>query len=175
MGDGAKIGHFNVCKGLDRLSIGEQSIISTMNWITGVPVSTTEFYQHQKNRNPSLYLGKHSAITNRHYIDCTDEIRIGNFTTIAGIGSQFLTHSINLKESIQDCDSISIGNYCFVGTNSVLLPGSSLGNNCILSASSLLNKKYNKNFFMYGGVPARPICELAHDMKYFSRTIGFVK
>lgn len=175
MEDGAKIGHLNFCKGLHCLHMAEQSIISTFNWITGMPRNNKVFFLHRTNRNPSLYIGKHSAITTRHYIDCTDEIRIGDYTTVAGLHSQLLTHSINLYESRQDCHPISIGNYCFVGTNSVFLPGSSLGNYTILAASSLLNKQFSKEFVLLGGVPAKPIQDLSHqEIKYFSRETGFI-
>lgn len=174
MGEGAMIGHLNVCKGIHILCMGDQSIISNLNWITGMPVGNKVFFLHKKSRNPVLYLGRHSAITTRHYVDCTDEIRIGDYTTIAGIGSQFLTHSIDLYESRQDCNPVTIGDYCFVGTKSVLLPGSSLGNYSVLAASSLLNKKYNKEFVLIGGVPAKLIGSLPENMKYFSRKEGYV-
>ncbi|MBP6185701.1 MAG: hypothetical protein KA479_12230 [Saprospiraceae bacterium] len=174
MNEGARIGHLNICKGLNNLWMGEQSTISTLNWITGFSIRGVRFFRHKEKRDPSLRLGHHSAITNRHYIDCSDEIRIGDFTTVAGIGSQFLTHSINLMESIQDCSPITIGSYCFIGTNSVLLPGSALGNYCVLSASSLLNKKMVDEYILVGGVPAKPIQNLPRDMKYFSRDRGFV-
>jgi len=174
MGPNAQIGHFNTCKGLKEMIMGQETTISTMNWITGLSIREKKFFKHRKDRDPSLYLGDHSAITNRHYIDCTDRIRVGKFTTIAGIGSQFLTHSINLLEAHQDCTPISIGDYCFVGTNCVFLPGSSLGNYSVLSASSLLNRKFSEEYILIGGIPARPIKELPKDMGYFRREKGFI-
>lgn len=174
MGPHASIGHLNICKGLKDMILGEESIISSMNWITGLPTRANDFFKHSTGRNPSLYLGDHSAITTRHYIDCTDQISVGKFTTIAGLNSQFLTHSINLMGSYQDCSPITIGDFCFVGTNSVVLPGSSLGNNSVLSASSLLNKKFSEDYLLIGGIPARPIKTLPKDMGYFHREKGFV-
>lgn len=173
MGTGAYIGHLNMCKGLDLLKINEYGIIENLNWITGMPMSKP-FFRHQKKRNPSLVIKKHAAITSRHFIDCTDKITIGQFTTIAGYRSQLLTHSIDLTESKQDCAPISIGKYCFVGTGCVILPGSSIGNYCVLGGLSLLNKNYQDEYILYGGVPAIKIKELEYKNKYFQRLIGFV-
>ena len=49
--------------------------------------------------------------TKYHHFDCTSNIHIGKFTTIAGYHSQFLTHSIDLYENRQDSNSILIGDY----------------------------------------------------------------
>ena len=172
---GAVIGNFNVCRGVELLHMGERSIISRMNWITGMPRSQSKFFLHKKDRHPSLRLGAHSAITSSHYLDCTDEIRIGEFTTIAGLSTQFLTHSIDLYESRQDCQPISIGDYCFVGTRSVLLPGAALGDYNVLAAASLLNKKFVRKQVLIGGVPAKVLKYLPiAKVKYFSRTDGFI-
>ena len=173
LGARTQIGHLNICKGLKLLKLEENSIINNLNWITGMQIGKNHFL-HREDRNPCLILGPHAAITNRHIIDCTDTITIGQFTTIAGFGSQLLTHSIDLVESIQDCAPISIGSYCFVGTDNVILPGSSIGNYCILSAKSLLNKPYQKDKILYGGVPAVEIKEIKDNLKYFSRTSGFI-
>jgi len=69
---------------------------------------------------------------------------------------------------------VRIGDYCFVGTNSVLLGGSALPDFCVLGAKSLLNKTFTETYQLYGGVPARPIQKLSPDCKYFQRTKGFV-
>jgi acetyltransferase-like isoleucine patch superfamily enzyme len=106
-------------------------------------------------------------------IDCTDSIKIGNFSTIAGYYSQLLTHSINLRISRQECSTITIGDYCFIGTNCVILPGSMIPNFSILGACSLLNRKYEEEYFLYSGVPAKPIKKL-NDYQFFLRSSGVV-
>jgi carbonic anhydrase/acetyltransferase-like protein (isoleucine patch superfamily) len=69
---------------------------------------------------------------------------------------------------------VRIGDYCFVGTNSVLLGGGALPDFCVLGAKSLLNKAFTETYQLYGGVPAQPIQKLSPDCKYFLRTEGFV-
>jgi acetyltransferase-like isoleucine patch superfamily enzyme len=121
-----------------------------------------------------LILGEHAAITNRHLIDCTDRVTIGKFTTIAGFQSQLLSHSIDIEKNRQDSKPICIGDYCFLGTNCVLLGGSALPDYSVLGAKSLLNKAHMETHRLYGGVPAKPLKELARDLAYFKRTEGFV-
>jgi carbonic anhydrase/acetyltransferase-like protein (isoleucine patch superfamily) len=69
---------------------------------------------------------------------------------------------------------VRVGDYCFVGTNCVLLGGSALPDFCVLGAKSLLNKSLTESYYLYGGVPARPIEKLSPDCEYFRRATGFV-
>jgi acetyltransferase-like isoleucine patch superfamily enzyme len=172
----ARIGHLNVFKGLKKVEIREHSSIGNLNWVTGFPVSSTGHFAHVQERVPSLLLGEHSAITNRHLIDCTASFSMGKFTTFAGFRSQVLTHSIDLKSCRQDAQPIKIGDYCFVGTNCILLPGSILPSRSVLAANSvLINNALQNELVLYGGNPAIKIKELNKEKyKYFDRTIGFV-
>lgn len=175
MEKGCKIGHFTVAIHLDLLLMQENATISRSNWITGFPTSSkSKHFQHQKNRKCELIIGKESAITKHHHIDCTNQIKIGDYTTIAGYYSQFLTHSINIYESRQDSAPISIGDYCFVSTNSVILGGSCLPSYSVLGAKSLLNKEYKEEYHLYGGSPAKKIKGIPNTAAYFQRQKGFI-
>ena len=175
MKEHSKIGHFTFCNNIDGLELGEYARIGTFNYITGLTIKNRKFFMHRTDRKCLLEIGKHSAITSRHFIDCTDRVKVGEFTTIAGIRSQIFTHSINIKENIQDCKAIEIGSYCFMGTNSTILPGSKLPDYSVLGAGSVLNKSYEEEFTLYGGVPAAVIKNMSKDdTEYFNRTTGFV-
>lgn len=175
MEEGSVIGHLNVVINLERLILGRKSSIARSNWITGFPENTDSLhFKHQRNRRGELIIGNDSAITKHHHIDCTNQVLIGKYVTIAGYYSQFLTHSINIQNNIQDSKPIIIGDYCFVGTNSVLLGGAKLPNYSVLGAKSLLNKAHIKEYMLYGGVPAKPVSEISEDAKYFKRKNGFV-
>ncbi len=79
----------------------------------------------------------------------------------------------DIKENRQTSRPISIGDYCFVGSNSVLLGGAALLNYWVLGAKLLLNKSYTQTYRLYGGVPAR-VQFLSPDCGYFNRRQGFV-
>ena len=174
MAEGSSIGTATVCKGVDLLHLKAHATIGRGNWITGFPLGPLPHFAHQPDRRPELILGEHSAITNRHLIDCTNLVTIGRFTTFAGFHSQIVSHSIDLDENRQSSEPVRIGDYCFVGTNSVLLGGSALPDYSVLGAKSLLNKAYQETHRLYAGVPARPVQELSPELAYFRRTSGFV-
>jgi hypothetical protein len=174
MEENSRIGHLTLCKNIDLLYLGTRAIIGQLNWITGFPSGSSRHFAHQPDRRPELILGAHAGISSRHLIDCTARVRIGAFATVAGFRSQFVTHSIDLEVGRQSSEPIEIGEYSFVGTDSVILGGSSLPHHSVLGAKSLLNKKWDAPFHLYGGVPARPLQELSHEMEYFRRKEGFV-
>lgn len=145
MASGARISSFSVAVNLDSVVLGEHASIGRGNWITGFKGGTSSrHFAHQLHRRSELKLGDHSAITKYHHIDATHCISIGPFTTIAGYGSQFLSHSIDLQYNRQHSEPITIGAYCFVGTSCIILGGSALPDYSVLGALSLLNKPHNE-------------------------------
>ena len=174
MEEGSAIGTATVCKGIDLLHLKAHAIIGRGNWITGFPLGASRHFAQQTDRRPELIVGEHSAITNRHLLDCTNSVTIGRFTTFGGFHSQIISHSIDLEQNRQSSKPVRVGDYCFVGTNCVLLGGSTLPDFSVLGAKSLLNKSFTDTYQLYGGVPAQPIKSLSRDCKYFQRTEGFV-
>jgi serine acetyltransferase len=49
---------------------------------------------------------------------------------------------------------ISVGDYVYIGTRSIILPGVHIGNNCIIAAGAVVTKDVPDNSVV-GGVPAR--------------------
>ena len=174
MEEGATIGHLTLCKNISLLHLKAHTSIGNGNWITGFPQKPSHHFTTETDRRPELIIGAHSAITHRHLIDCTNSVTIGKFTTFAGFQSQILTHTIDLAQNRQASAPVSIGDYCFVGTNCVLLAGSALPDFSVLGAKSLLNKSFTETYNLYGGVPARAVRELPPEFAYFHRSEGFV-
>jgi len=170
------IGHLTVCVHLDRVELREHATLGRGNWVTGFPSGTdSPHFRGEPGRRSELILEEHSAMTNRHLIDATSPVLIGRFTTVAGFQSQILTHSIDLVTCRQASAPVSIGAYCFVGTNCVILGGSNLPERSVLGAKSLLNKSFDTPLQLYGGVPARAVKSLPPDAAYFMRVNGFVE
>ncbi len=174
MDAGARIGHGTVCKGVSLLRMEEQTHLGNGNWITGFPDGAKGYFQHAQNRRPELILRRHSSITNRHIVDATDSIEIGEFTTVAGFRSQLLTHSIDLQRNRQDAAPISIGARCFLGTGVIVLGGATLPERSVLGALSLLRTAESEPCGLYSGVPAKRVKDLEPDSAYFHREQGHV-
>jgi acetyltransferase-like isoleucine patch superfamily enzyme len=170
----SQIGTLTVCRGLDLVQLKANAAIGKANWVTGHPTGDRNHFTHQPDRRSELIMGEHSAITNRHLIDCTNSVTIGAFSVFAGFRSQILTHSVDLENSRQSSAPIVIGEYCFTGTNCVLLGGSSLPDHSVLGAKSLLNKPYSEPYWLYAGIPARAVKPLSADMGFFKRRAGII-
>lgn len=174
LGTGARIGHMTVCRRLDLVELGPYSTIGQWNWITGTSADDPHYYQHMSGRRAQLVMGPHSAITSRHYIDCVESVTIGAYATVAGIRSQFFTHSLDIEQSRQSAQPIKIGAYTMIGTGSTLLPGACVPDRAVLGAGSIVTGPLTESFYLYAGAPARPVRKLSPTLKYFDRTHGHI-
>lgn len=88
-------------------------------------------------------------------------IYIGYGTWIASNVSIITTnHSIyNLNEHVTPKD-VKLGKYCWVGTNSVILPGVELGSHTIVGAGSVVTKSFPEGKCVIVGNPARKIKDI---------------
>lgn len=174
MGPGSRIGHGTVCVHLDEVRLEDRARVGRLNWITGFPGRGGGCFTHQPGRVSRLRMERQAAITNRHLIDCTSEVSVGAFATVAGFRSQLLSHSIDLARNRQDSAPIEIGERCFVGTGCIVLGGARLPACSVLGAGSVLNKAHEETHTLYAGQPARAVKALDPEARYFKRERGYV-
>jgi len=88
-------------------------------------------------------------------------VEIGNHVAIAG-GTEFITHDGAIwcfRDEIKDGDifgKIKVGNNVFIGNNCVLLPNTTIGDNCIIGIGSIVRGQFPKNSVIIGN-PAKVI------------------
>jgi acetyltransferase-like isoleucine patch superfamily enzyme len=88
-------------------------------------------------------------------------ITIGNNVYITA-GCAFITHdggTLILRKEVPDLEwtaPITIGNDVYIGVRSLILPGVTIGNRCIIGAGSVVTKSIPDNS-VAAGVPARVI------------------
>lgn len=104
LGDASRIGHFNVisldrlvmrnlsqigamnlCRGPLRVFLSEGAVLGNRNTVTRAPRGVTIGLA-------CLWLGQGSKITAGHSLDCAQSIRMEQYSTLAGKGSQIWTH-----------------------------------------------------------------------------------
>lgn len=149
--DQSYIGHLNKIKGPFDIELGKRSAIGNSNKLVRANLGVT----YGKS---VLKLGELSKVTSEHYLDLTNSITMGNFTTLAGIRSQIWTHGYmhaNIGEDRVRIDGkIEIGNNVYIGSGCIFNPGVKILNAISVGSGSILSKNLKKPG-MYVNQPLR--------------------
>lgn len=174
MGPASRIGNGNFINSIDSVILEEAATIGSLNWISGLNSANSKHFSEEVGRQSSLFIGRHAALTARHFVDCCNKVSIGAFSIVAGARSQILTHAVDIRNGTQRSAPVVIGEYCFVGTGVIILKGSRLPNYSVLAAGSTLHKAFDGEHMIYSGVPAAAAKELDAESRFFQRETGFV-
>lgn len=91
-------------------------------------------------------------------------LEIGNDVIITD-GVRVLTHDFSYSVVARQfpgsihplCDKVTIGNNVFLGSHAIILPGTKIGDNCIVGAGAVVKGLVSPNSVLAGN-PARTIC-----------------
>ena len=152
----ARIGHFNIIR-CRRLVLRDSAYIGVMNYING-PVSIwLNCRAGIGNRNvvtrapkpvsygpAHLRLGELAKITASHSLDCMRDISLGDFSILAGKGSQLWTHGYVHAESgparYRIDGSICIDHNVYIGSACVISAGVKIATGVIVGAHCAVSK-----------------------------------
>ena len=92
------------------------------------------------------------------YFQAIGKITIGKGTYIGpNCGLITANHDLSDLNRHQDPADIVIGKNCWIGMNSVVLPGVVLGDNTIVGAGSVVTHSFPEGFCIIAGTPAKTI------------------
>ncbi|MBR9855646.1 MAG: acyltransferase [Algicola sp.] len=124
-------------------------------------------------KKEGVKFGKNCVFRTRFFGTEPYLIEIGdNFATAPNV--HFITHDgglhviRNLKKEYRNIDLIKkivIGNNVFIGLNTMILPGSVIGDNIVVGAGSIVKGVLESNS-VYAGSPAKLICSIE---EYFEK------
>lgn len=126
------------------------------------PKKISEFYKKQGYRiGDKCEIYKSVSFGSEPYL-----VSIGNKSKITNQVS-FITHdggmhvlrNLGYIKNGEKFGSIKIGDNVFIGNKVTLLPGISIGDNCIIGAGSIVTKNFEKNSII-AGIPARKISDI---------------
>lgn len=117
---------------------------------------------NKHGRTPKIVIGDHCNIEQNVHIVGHSKINIGrNVSITAHCAIVDVTHPYNCSfdekvgAKILDEDSeVIIGDGCFIGIGSVILPNVKLGDGCIVGANSVVTKSFPNGSVIFGS-PAR--------------------
>lgn len=112
------------------------------------------------------------------YIQGIGKVKIGDYTQIAqNVGIISSNHDV-YDNANHHHEEVNIGNYCWLGMNSVVLPGVNLGDFTIVGAGSVVTKSFPEGYCVIAGNPAKIIRVLEKEncVKYNSAQeyVGFI-
>jgi len=91
------------------------------------------------------------------YIQGGGKVYIGDYTQIGpGVGIISANHKINDSRQ-HDRSIVKIGKYCWLGMNSIVLPGVELGDFTVVAAGAVVTKSFKDGYCVIGGNPAKLI------------------
>ena len=111
-------------------------------------------------QNITLGIGTYPGYNPGIYIQGTGKLILGNYVSV-GQNTGILSggHDIYNHQKLTAKET-SIGDYCWIGMNCVILPGVCLGNHTIVAAGSVVTKSFPEGYVILAGNPAQPIRSL---------------
>lgn len=95
------------------------------------------------------------------YYQAIDKITIGKGTFIGpNVGLITSNHDLQDPDKRGNSKPIELGEKCWIGMNSVVLPGVSLGSHTVVGAGSVVTKSFPDGYCVIAGNPAKLIKEL---------------
>jgi len=145
-------------EGGSNIFIGRDSSIGKHIWLAAYTK-----YLFNDNYRPKIEIGNGVRIGNYACIVAIKNIKIGDGVLI----SEYFyvsdhSHGFDVNSNIPPAhqaletkgDGVTIGENTFIGYRVTILPGVTLGKNCVVGSHSVVNKSF-PDYSMIGGVPAK--------------------
>lgn len=155
-------------KGSDYIQINEGAVIGQNSKI--LCWDKYFFNQEMQSLHPSIQIGKNFRVTSDLTIQCGGNINIGDDVLMArnvfiiDYNHGIDPNSTNYLNNELQVESINIGNGVWIGNNVTILPGTCIGNKCIIGAGSVIKSKI-EDYCMVAGNPAKVIKKYNYDLQ----------
>lgn len=146
------------------VSPGRISIMKGARLILDNDVQISQGVSLLVHKNATLHLKSHCTVGDSSTIICYRDITIGRHSGITwqcqvmDFNSHYICNEKGLITSI--ISPIKIGDYCWIGNRTSVMPGTYLPDRTIVGSNSLLNKNYTATIPQYSliaGIPAKLI------------------
>ncbi len=130
-------------------------------------LGTNVSYQEMNSKflfTENISIGEHCKILDGAHIDGSGGISIGKGTIIAPLCTILTSNHFYDEDHLEYLPydhrmikkPVSIGDYCWIGRNVMIMPGVKIGDGCVIAAGSIVVKDI-PSYSVAGGNPARII------------------
>ena len=117
----------------------------------------------QTQYTPRVEIGDGCYLGRYCFLSCIDHILIGRNVVLSDyVYITDVTHGMTpgaghiLEQPLLSKGPVVIGDDCFLGYGVRVMPGVTLGRNCIVATSAVVTRSF-PNFTMVAGIPAQPV------------------
>lgn len=105
-----------------------------------------------------IYVGCNATVARPGcYIQGAGTVRFGDYVQLApNVGILSANHDLYDQRKYNEAP-IVIGDYSWIGMNSVITAGVTLGTRTIVAAGAVVTKSFPEGFVVLAGVPAKPV------------------
>jgi len=133
MKENSFIRRYNIIKGGISVFLDKKSKVNQFNKLTA-----------SKSCNSRFVLGFNSIIGSKHLLELTSDITIGDYSILAGEGSQVWTHGFYHSKfpprRWRVDGNVVVGKNVYIGTRSILNAGVTICDNATIGAGSVVSK-----------------------------------
>lgn len=134
--------------------------------------SVIESFSVVNNAVGDIYVGEYSRIgvgnTLIGPIRIGNNVHIGQHVLITGLNHNYDKFEINAIGTYDDKREVTVGDYVWIGANSVILPGVSIGRRAVIGAGSVVTKNV-PSFCVVVGNPAKIVKQYDPNKKEWIR------
>ena len=126
-----------------------------------------------------MKIGRDCFINNVNFSTEPYLIEIGDHVAIAA-GTDFITHDGAIwcfRNEYKNGDvfgKIKIGNNVFIGNNCTIMPGTTVGDNCIIGAGSIVRGQFPENSVIVGN-PAKVVISMSIQKLLYKQNPNFLE
>lgn len=126
-----------------------------------------EFYAPE-----GIRVGEYCTIGDTCFLDGRSGLVIGNCVNIGSHVSIYTReHDVDSPDFAETGSAVMVGDYAWIASHAVVLPGVSIGEGAVVAAGALVAKSVPP-YTIVGGVPAGPIGTRSRDLRY---RLGYAK
>jgi acetyltransferase-like isoleucine patch superfamily enzyme len=170
IGDGTRVGWFNVFYRVEQVVIGRQVKVGFLNCFRGGQSIRIGDYCSILRMNtmnaiingdfispiePTLEIGAGAVITTAHWLDFSAGIRMGDHVILGGRNSSLWTHNRQIGKPI------SVASHTYLGSEVRLAPGVTVAPFCVVALGSVLSGRFDLPRSLIGGNPGRVVRALS--------------